>query len=144
MVHLPRCFIHTTEDQHRSFFEDYNVAPVWHGQVDDEAAMLALANPITGSPRSVWPFDMCFRTDTLSVWVCINRSDEDAGGAVALSDWFEFPLGTALGVFDTLFGGFFGDILSDFFLGGDFGTAPTDITFGGDFDETLILSGGTF
>ena len=78
--------LHTTKDQRRVFLENVHVAPVWHGTVADESAMIALN---VTSERGCFPMDNCYRADTSSVWVCMtNRGAEPA-------DWRNTNAGAA-------------------------------------------------
>ena len=59
-----------TTDQQRLWLRDSAAwvmlsAPVHHGAVADEAAMLALATTAT---RGVWPLDLCYRTDNQTTY----------------------------------------------------------------------------
>jgi hypothetical protein len=68
-----------TTDQQRVFFRTMVVAPVWHGTLASEAAMLALYDE---SDRGCFPGDMCYRSDSRTLYRCIARNGLD------LEDWF--------------------------------------------------------
>lgn len=57
------------------------VAPVYHGEIASQAAMLGLNDPDTGSARGCHRSDYCIRTDIGSLAICISNRGE------ALSDW---------------------------------------------------------
>jgi hypothetical protein len=112
--------VHTTDDQKRLFLENRHIGgPVNHGEVDSELEMLALT---TGSQYSVFPSDICYRTDTLSFWICWSNRGELG------SDWREFSVGSA-GVTE-VDGGTAVDEFTDLLDGGDAGDEFTDIVDG--------------
>lgn len=69
-----------TTDQRRLWLYTGSVwqllsAPVHHGTVADDPAMLALA---TASARGVWPGDTCYRTDAQTEYRCASGSGATA------------------------------------------------------------------
>jgi len=76
--------VHATRDQLRLFLanedatESEIIAPVWHGSVASQAAMLALN---TSSARGCHRGDFCARSDIGSLAFCIADRGE------ALADW---------------------------------------------------------
>ena len=70
--------LNVTTDQHRLFAGDYLIAPVWHGSVT-LAEMLDLFNT---EERGCFPGDMCFCTDTNTLYLCIARLGLD------IADWW--------------------------------------------------------
>lgn len=67
--------LHTTTDQKRVFLENRIVAPVWHGSVANQAAMLAL----NGGTYGCWPGDVCLRSDVNAVYRCITNNGTSSG-----------------------------------------------------------------
>lgn len=68
----------TTRDQKRVFFGgEYPVGPTYLGTVTTEAAMRAL----NAGSRGCFPMDVCYRSDTSSLWICVSNR-----GAL-LTDW---------------------------------------------------------
>ena len=69
--------IHTTSDHKRVFLQNVPIAPVYHGEVASEAAMLALRYT---SPRGCFAGDMCKRTDvpTATFYLCVSRDGREA------------------------------------------------------------------
>lgn len=57
------------------------VAPVYHGEIDTEADMLALNDPDVGSVRGCHRSDYCLRTDIGCLAICISNRGE------AVGDW---------------------------------------------------------
>lgn len=124
--------IHTTE-QIRMFLRNRYIGPRWHGEVADEAAMLALN---TSSPYGCFPADKCLRIDTSppTVWECIS------GRGTTLAKWMPYA-GSEL-TEDILSGGDFIGTSSDEIVGGDFVSEPVDTIVGGDIEPAF--SGGNF
>lgn len=115
--------IHTTSDQRRLFMQNVLLSGgVWHGEVADEAAMLALDS---SSSRGCWPLDMCERADTETLWVCVSNR----GGL--LTDWREFP---AAGIENPM------TTAGDLIVGGTDG-APTRLAKGADGKVLKMVSG---
>jgi len=104
--------IHSTSDQKRVFLEGTHAVSVWHGQIADEATMLALT---TVSPRSVFPMDMCYRIDRDAIWLCVDNRGE------TLPDWFEWKAMMSTEDEDVLDGGAASDEFADIVDGGDAG-----------------------
>lgn len=119
--------IHTTSDHHRMFVEGYHVGPVFHGNVPDENTMIGLndlslntvdaKNP-TG--RGCFSMDMCYRTDTSSVWLCAYNRGE------SLTDWIDLGGLSSEEVDDLIDGLHAGDELAEEVDGGDAGDEFTD------------------
>lgn len=78
--------IHSTSDQHRLFLEGYLVGPVWHGNVLNEEAMLALTTNPTDDPyfRGVFAMDMCYREDVEAVFMCISDRGQTIDNWIAM------------------------------------------------------------
>ncbi len=73
--------VHTTDDHHRLFFENYHIGGgVFHGRILSEVAMLALT---TDSDRSVWPGDFCYREDEETLFFCVTNRGETAEDWIA-------------------------------------------------------------
>lgn len=77
--------IHTTTDQRRLFLQNQAIAPVWHGEVATEQAMLDLH---LDSNRGCFPGDMVKRIDLSppTVYLCVLHDGR------LLADWVPFAI----------------------------------------------------
>lgn len=123
--------IHVTKNQKRVFFEHNIVAPRFHGEVADEAAMLALN---ATSAYGCFPADTCYRADTESEWVC------QTGRGTTLVQWYNRA--AILEIESILSGGSFISIPTDIVSGGTFLSRPSGRIFGGGF--VTSTHGGMF
>ena len=98
--------LHTTSNHKRGFIQGFVIAPVHHGNIENEAAMLALNvdspnTVIVGEApngRGCFAHDTCYRLDTDSLWICLTNRGE------SIVDWFDFGQSGLSEVSDTIDG----------------------------------------